>query len=369
MRDQSANMSIDFLVGCTIFILAFIWVASMIPGMLIDLQSNTVDFDAVAYRTGVILIEDPGYPASPPWELFPGGMKENVTRFGLSITKERPNILSEEKVNRFTCTTSYHPTLGFEYPDEYHTKAIFGEYPYHFNISLRDVPMGETRVIGEIRPDGYGYIRRLAKIKGMSNASLDCDLTDPYGTKYIDTFRYRYTGVGDSTTVHRFSFLFNNSYLLQTIKDPAYQIDPSREEVRVSIYNINKSMNAIDSHLIQVNLQNISVFTLEGGKMNYKRTFSEPIIDGTYYRDLNSSFNIIPPVEKSNNITLIFPPGFSSEILKGADYPIYVNLTFNLTAPSSFLNNTRSKPFDYNYNPKNVTQPQLRDAIIEVAVW
>ena len=62
MTDENANLSIDFLVGFTIFILAFIWVVSIIPGLLIGLQSNTIDYDAVAYRTGVILVEDPGYP-------------------------------------------------------------------------------------------------------------------------------------------------------------------------------------------------------------------------------------------------------------------------------------------------------------------
>jgi hypothetical protein len=34
-----------------------------------------------------------------------------------------------------------------------------------------------------------------------------------------------------------------------------------------------------------------------------------------------------------------------------------------------FLNNTRSGPWDYNYNATEVTQPVLRDAVMEVAVW
>ena len=48
---------------------------------------------------------------------------------------------------------------------------------------------------------------------------------------------------------------------------------------------------------------------------------------------------------------------------------VYINLTFTLNKPSSFLNSSLTKPFDYNYNSANVTQPQLRDAIVEVAVW
>jgi len=68
MTDETGTLSIDFLAGFTIFLLALIWVLSMIPGLLIGLQSYTIDYDAVAYRTGVILVEDPGWPASPGWE-------------------------------------------------------------------------------------------------------------------------------------------------------------------------------------------------------------------------------------------------------------------------------------------------------------
>ncbi|HWS22487.1 MAG TPA: hypothetical protein VN227_07605, partial [Methanoregula sp.] len=90
MTDENGNLSIDFLAGFTIFMLAFIWVVSMIPGLMIGLQSYTIDYDAVAYRTGVILVEDPGWPVSPPWESYIDQQKSNVTRFGLAISKDTP---------------------------------------------------------------------------------------------------------------------------------------------------------------------------------------------------------------------------------------------------------------------------------------
>ena len=62
MTDDSGIQSIDFLAGFTIFMVAFIWVATMVPGLFIGIQSYTIDYDAVAYRTGVILAEDPGQP-------------------------------------------------------------------------------------------------------------------------------------------------------------------------------------------------------------------------------------------------------------------------------------------------------------------
>jgi hypothetical protein len=76
-----------------------------------------------------------------------------------------------------------------------------------------------------------------------------------------------------------------------------------------------------------------------------------------------------PPVDLGNdgNLSMIFEPGFFSSTDKyGA---IYINLTFELDPKQQFLNNTHTRPFDYNYHPTNVTQPALTDAVMEVAVW
>ncbi|NLZ31190.1 MAG: hypothetical protein GX885_10720, partial [Methanomicrobiales archaeon] len=54
-------LSLDFLAGFTIFLLALIMVVNMVPGLLAGLESSGIDYDAVAYRTGVILAEDPGW--------------------------------------------------------------------------------------------------------------------------------------------------------------------------------------------------------------------------------------------------------------------------------------------------------------------
>ena len=62
MIDDTANLSIDFLAGFTIFMIAFIYVATLIPGLLLGLQGSTIDYSGVAYRTGVILVGDPGAP-------------------------------------------------------------------------------------------------------------------------------------------------------------------------------------------------------------------------------------------------------------------------------------------------------------------
>jgi hypothetical protein len=343
MTDDAGNMSIDFLVGFTIFLLAFIWVATLIPGIMIGLQSNTLDYDAVAYRTGVILAEDPGSPVSPGWESYNDMQKANITRFGLAVSKDTPNILSQDKVNRFFCTS-------FVYPEEYQQRAIFGDRPYHFNISLLDIERGETRSVGEVRPDGYGYIRRLVKIKGTSNAS-------------INAYNYRNT---ENVKTHEFSILFNNTKLLGDIKDPDYQIIPSREQTLINITYLNATMNQVPAPAI--NLTSIKVYKLEGGTFALVRNYERPYIDG-------NSFFSVPPVLVQENVTLKFDPQFFA-IMRGDFSRIYINLTFNLQnkvtgipVNSTFLNHSMTTPFDYGYNPANVAQPRLRDAVVEVAVW
>ncbi|NYT21889.1 MAG: hypothetical protein GKC07_08855, partial [Methanomicrobiales archaeon] len=64
---EEGLLSIDFIIGFTIFMVALIFVAIMISGLLVHLQSRTIDYDAVAYRTSVVLVEDPGEPSWEPW--------------------------------------------------------------------------------------------------------------------------------------------------------------------------------------------------------------------------------------------------------------------------------------------------------------
>ncbi len=376
MTNENGALSIDFLAGFTIFMIAFIWVVSMIPGLMIGLQSYTIDYDAVAYRTGVILVEDPGWPAFPGWEtqynIFNQPLKANITRFGLAISKDTPNILSEEKVNRFFCWSTTDPSqLNLI---DYRTRAIFGDYPYGFNISLID-PDGQSRSVGDVLPDGYGTIKRLVKIKGPSNATIDYS--------YITNHSYVKT---DNVTTHVFSILIDNPKLLGDVKDPAYQIDLAQEQMTINITDLKSTITefppTITRNSSTVILKNIKVYKQDGGLYsNVPLPASEfPYVDGNNTR--------LPalPVAVTDNITLRFSPRFF-DLMKAQNSQIYIALGFDVNPPSTFLNNTQAlpdfdtldgsltfnnpntTPFNYNYDSKNVTQPYLRNAVLGVAVW
>jgi hypothetical protein len=358
MSNESGNLSMDFLIGFTIFLLAFIWVAGLVSGVLVNLQSSHIDYDAVAYRTGVILVEDPGFPAAPTWEFYPDGQKYEISRFGLASSKDTPGILSRDKINRLFCST-------FIYPDDYHTRAIFGDYPYSFNISVIDESTGKKQSVGDVLPDGYGYIRRLVKIKSDSNATI--------GSSYILAHNYNNTAVPSdfNVTTHEFSIQINNTKLQEDMRNPAYQIDPSREQIMINITDLRSTIfpaPPAPASSVRIQLTKINVYVQQGSGLSLARQYNTPYIDGV-------NQGTVPPWYVNDNVSLIINPRVF-DLMQAGYSRIYFNLTFDMQdqltgnpKKSSFLNNSLSGPFDYNYNSANVTQPQLEDGVVEVAVW
>ncbi|MFA5330759.1 MAG: hypothetical protein WC342_00125 [Methanoregula sp.] len=357
MTDDAAVLSIDFLCGFAIFMVAFIYVATMIPGLLIGLQSKTIDYDAVAYRTGVILVEDPGM--DPSWEMekyYNNGYPDYVhvvQRFGLALSRNDPNILSSAKVDRFFCSTF------FLYPDDYHTRVIFGDYPYRFNISFKESGDNVTRSVGDTKPDGYGYIRRLVKVKSVSNATI--------GSATIQANGY----IGKENVTQTFSIHLNTTKLLTSEKDPAYQIDPRTEQIMINLTDLESCVNT--SPFVTDKRATLEDLYINKNNVEKVRPFDPEIF---VYVDGNPDPVTALPVTVQNNLSIVFTPGFLEDLtteygvsssLPYAD--LYVKLQFKPNEGDWYLNNTVSGPFEYDYNPKNVTQPVLKDGVLEVAVW
>jgi len=343
MPDDHAYLSIDFLAGMTIFMVAFIWVATMIPGLLISLQGGTIDYDAVAYRTGVILVEDPGMPANPPWENKDDMQKDEIQRFGLALTKDNPNILAPNKIERFFCSTS------FNYPDDYQRRVIFGDRPYSFNVSLSTFDAMMNWSVGDVKPDGgYGYIRRLVKIKQPSNATINAPA-------------FRNSGGDGNVTGHVFSVHINCTRLLQDVRNPPYQIDPLRERIVVNITNLMNAYVFTDPTNV-ITLSKIIIYRQNPSQpLAQVRTFDTSYIDGG-----NTASSL--PVIVNDNASVIFPAGFFYGMANENSH-LYINYTFKLNTPDCFFNNSFTSPYDYDYSPIRVTQPLLKEGVVEVAIW
>jgi len=110
--DDDGQMTLDFLLGLVIFMLAVLYLATAIPGIFMPYQSNAVDLSSVVYRTSALLVEDPGYylpagssPGSTGWE-----MQDNIdclSRIGLASSKSTPGVISLKKINALSDNVTY----------------------------------------------------------------------------------------------------------------------------------------------------------------------------------------------------------------------------------------------------------------------
>ena len=266
----------------------------------------------------------------------------DVTRFGLAVSKETPRILDENKVNRFFCSTV------FSYPEDYQKRVIFGDYPYRFNISLTAVGEDAPRSVGDVVPGNYpyGYIRRDVKIKGSSNATIGKPMITKHG--YNNT---------ENVTLNQFRIVINSSYLLTQVgeskRDAAYRINPNGDRIIINITDLDETRNTVahpPSEPYNVNLKRSKI--LPDTYRGYRTSMPFHRLRFENYLYVNWSIRSQkPPVDPGpdRNLSMIFEPGFFQYADKyGA---IYINLTFELDPPQQFLNNTHTRPFDYNYNP------------------
>lgn len=384
-RNDAGNLSIDFLVGFTIFMVTFIYVATLIPSLFLNLQGYSIDYNAVAYRTGVILVEDPGMPYNPPWESLPVSYEGNILRFGLALsdgTTTIPNVLSTVKINQFFCST-------WVYPDDYESRALFGSYPYHFNISLQTAGSNVTRSVGEVLPENYGYSRRVVKVKEESYATIGPDTGSWHPDYRTDDY---------NVTTHLFTIFLNYTALSENgpyYNNPAYQINPISpmgEGIMVNLTDLENTTDTVydAAHGIPPPLINLTDIQVERSVMVYNGYGYSPSnkgftpVQGSYelYIDGNStaySFTpTTPPLNITSNVSLVINPftlnswGSQGINPSGKITALNITLQFELSHGDGFLNSTQSQPygaFDYNYDPANVTQPALQDGVMEVAVW
>ena len=188
--------------------LAFIFVATMTSGLLVSLQSKTIDYDAVAYRTSVVLVEDPGEPSN--WQtilLNSTAERDKVKRLGLAVERGYPGILKNNKIEKFFSPGTppgCSSTDTLCYPEDYKDKLLIGDFPYRYNISLKRLnsPSVPETVGGDIPLNSnYGYIKRIVKIQEPGSDAVI--IANTSGNKKIITI------------IFDFSELYNRSPLVQ----------------------------------------------------------------------------------------------------------------------------------------------------------
>ncbi|WP_298669942.1 hypothetical protein [uncultured Methanofollis sp.] len=313
-------LSLDFLAGFTIFLLGLIVAAGMVPGMLAGLQSATIDNDGVAYRTSVILAEDPGWwfddftmTGNSRWEGEATAM-DRVKRMGLAVSKETPNVLSMGKIDAFFNKTHYQND-----PDFYRETVFFSDYPYSFNISLKTDD--GTRTLGDPVPEGdHGYIRRTVMVKEPAEA----------------TFNVVNEGEQMSTN-GTFAVAMNFSELLG--RPEAYRVDPFGDRINITLKDPSISGN------------------LTGVRIYRGKSWVPPAVPEENIQIGGAPANL--PQQASDNIKLSLEPGFFSGKASETN-----QMEIRFLFDSDTLT---SKTFTYNYT--TAPPPPLKPAVLEVAVW
>ncbi len=353
--DESGQLSIDFYIGLSIFLVALIIAATMISGLLVGLQGKTIDYDAVAYRTGVILVEDPGEPTTQfnyatitetdQWEFIGVDQKEQVRRFGLTLYKSTPRILSEQKIDSFFDSTMY-PSLS-----DYRERIIFGSYPYRFNISLSD--MDEKPLYSAGNPydadSSYGYIRRVVLVKNQSRAAVDM---------------YNHGNNTDPGTDGIFKVELNNQELMGFDRPPQYRIEPPKEDITINLTNI--SAIGKESQTPKLKAIRIEYYSGDytGGLSIDDLSLDVPVfIDGIekdpYVGDVDSDINITFPAGVFIPLSAIANVNIMKMNVVYEFDPDTVNLSREY---NTYFYDDRS--LDEGFSP-----PYLNPAVLEVRVW
>lgn len=365
--DEDAILSVDFLAGFTVFILALIMVVSLVPAVIAGIQSENIDYDAVAYRTSVILVEDPGAPGNPSWNqmrAYDMAHKDDIQRLGLAVSKDTPNILSREKVDKFFNRLSDFTLTA----DDYRDKVIFGEIPYLYNISLLLDTESEAYYAGggtEVPTYQYGYMRRLVKVKEPSVAEI---LFPDYPTSndYSESLP-----ASENSTTADFAVQIPYEVLIDRSVNPAYRIDPRSEILRINLSNMYSHLNATDIPVGNFTFTGAEINKYVGGGVLIPLLGPGMFDNDTYSLTIDNvpyPANISPPmvVDSSSIEMVLYPPlDFSNEITSS----LYVNFSFSYQFNDSHVPHRYiSGVHRYDYTA-NVTQPKLVDGVMEVAIW
>lgn len=357
--NNSGQLSIDFIVGLSLFMIAFIIVSTMTSGLLIGLQSKTIDYDAVAYRTGVILAEDPGEivetvgvayiaPDRYAWDLvypdYYGTYYEaNMLRMGLAVPRyyydTPPHTTMTHKIEHFFNLTRYNRNF-------YKEKIIFGDYPYNFNITITPLDGIPSRSVGDPIPKNYptGYIRRIVTVKHPSNVTLN--VFDPFGNANGE-------------------LIVNVNFYNLSTRTPGYMVYPSLERIVLNLTNFSS---------VNTTITNVKVCspTCENPQP------STPTIwiknpDGSVWQ----SYPITSPggIPVENGTLIEVDPGYLSRRYFPNLGPVdRIDIKIQLTDTDPLVEQYLGGAKNFSYTPdvtlgESFDQPNLSAAVLEVWVW
>ncbi len=189
MMDNTGQISLDLLLGISLFLLAFTFAIQFVPGLFISETGTQSNIAFTSYRTATILTEDSGWwqnstHKGTDWE----NQVSQTTRLGLAADSSQqtrltstPNLLNLSKIERLMLLDEQTFISKAGLYDNINGNTI--EYGYNISILKDGQPLvlNNTSVcIGQVRPqfqDVY-HIKRLVLVEIGDVASFDaCTLS------------------------------------------------------------------------------------------------------------------------------------------------------------------------------------------------
>jgi|GEM_PF-1354902 len=343
--DQDGILSLDMLAGFSIFLLALIAVFAMVPSVLAGIDCSGADYDAVAYRTSVILAEYPGDPCYPPWETIPASASETISCLGLACSRQNPCILSEQKVERlFSCSDPEVFTS-----DDIRRTLLFEGVPCQYNLSIA---AGELRVMkGNPVPEHeYGFARRLIQVRTPAIMSIDAcslDISLPPGAS---------SRSADITTC------FNYTSLADPAISEPYRIRPSSDQMTITLTNISEALAGSDCSGVQI--QSIDVLVDgESSPVSLANDSFQLCIDG-----MGKDPQTHPDILGAGNLTLTLYPPLPFCDRDDVIVDVILRLFYQFSDTESIHTCLAGVQF-CDYDSDWITQPSLIPGVLEVCIW
>lgn len=151
-KDEKAQLSMDFLGGFAIAFFSLVTVLIFLPTFFTTLQNPAIDLHPVAYRTSVLLVEDPGW-----WSNATAGEQgynwednlNDTTRIGLASVeygKGEPCTLDRNKTLALITLYNHSDPASYEkIQDLLGLKSSTRKYNY--NITFKILPSGAVWMI------------------------------------------------------------------------------------------------------------------------------------------------------------------------------------------------------------------------------
>jgi hypothetical protein len=190
--NTQGRLSLDLLIGLSIFLFTFVFIAQFLPGVFADVRSE-IALSHEAYKVTVMLAETQGAWSNGTmngtnWEDYPNLWGDPTFYFLPGLSTGRPDFLEYDKIIALqNATRNYYDKvremLGLKTPDR--------EYNFHVSLeSLDSRPYNRTLVTtinGKVVLDAgapipsSGYISRYERIVWID------DVSHFIGWGYVDT--------------------------------------------------------------------------------------------------------------------------------------------------------------------------------------